>query len=144
MLGGDGGFAVAAGGAGGDLASGGVDLDVERRRKGGAVLDVAVAEVVEDPSLGEGGGLVVEGTVVEAQDEAGGDVIAVRDLDQIADGELFSGLGTEQKEALVGALRVADGDGICRKDGGGAEQDEGEEGRRTGMGLMGVGSGSRL
>jgi hypothetical protein len=67
-----------------------------------------VAEEPEDLALGVDGGFVVEGAVAKVKGEAGGDVVTVSDLNEIAGCESGSFHCLEDQEAVEGPLSAAD------------------------------------
>ena len=111
MLGFDFFFAVAAKRAGGDLAVG-FDEEVDGVFEEGAFLDVVVGDETEGAGLGVGGGFVVEGAVFEVENDLKRDALAVGDLDEVAVAEDLAAGGADDEEAVLGALRKLDGDGV--------------------------------
>jgi len=75
-------------------------------------LNVMIADEAKFFLLGEDGGFVVEGTVPKMEDEVSCDAVPMNGLDRVAAGDDLTLLVADDEEAVNGAQRMADRDGI--------------------------------
>jgi hypothetical protein len=105
---------ILSGGADGDLAVGNIDRGIHRLREGRPFLYVVVGDELEVTALREDRGFIIDRAILETEEQAGGNPIAVDHLEEVADCKYLTLFRTQCEKAVDGPLDVAHGYGLGR------------------------------